>query len=236
MATRGIACKSETFFVNYKKRVNGFRSGRDILINAKGGEKMFNKPRIKGLRIPRILVFILGFFHGKVLKTAVIDEDTGLISSSYVSSKRGQYNEYANLKLQNLENNTKAFRSEKERKRMEEVIKLEQLREITEKELAYKDLTDKNSKREARKNAACRVETNRQVEELRISQAELESKIKSMELHCREELDANTNALYSLLASYAHGALIGERVAIDNCLPRIKYDDAFDLYYQSHQH
>ena len=42
---------------------------------------------MKGLRTPRIFLWILGFIHGKVLHTGGLDPETGTITSGYITGQ-----------------------------------------------------------------------------------------------------------------------------------------------------
>lgn len=49
-----------------------------------------NTLAVKGLRIPRLFIWLLGFFHGRCLRTAKIDEN-GVISSGYITGQLQRY-------------------------------------------------------------------------------------------------------------------------------------------------
>jgi hypothetical protein len=169
---------------------------------------MYGKnPNIKGLYVPRIIVFLIGLFQGRVLKTAGIDEKTGQITSSYIAAKIGLYKEYANYMLQGLEQNTKALRAENASLMAKETLAEAELAVINDKasekkvdsgkDQTYSDVKSRemiHEKREERRNAIRKVDLKKQLETLRISRAENQGKINSAELYCREELDAKSNA------------------------------------------
>lgn len=49
---------------------------------------------MKGLRTPRIFLWILGFIHGKVIHTGGLDPETGAITSGYIT---GQVKRFRNV-------------------------------------------------------------------------------------------------------------------------------------------
>ena len=49
---------------------------------------MNKKLKLKGLGVPRIFIWILGFSHGCIFRTAVVDPETGTITSGYIAEKR----------------------------------------------------------------------------------------------------------------------------------------------------
>lgn len=70
-----------------------------------------NRIRIKGAWIPSIFIWMLGFLHGKILKTAALDPE-GRIASSYVTGKLKLFRELSAQRVEQLEQNLKAVRIE----------------------------------------------------------------------------------------------------------------------------
>ena len=68
--------------------------------------------KIKGMRVPGLFIWLHGFFQGRITKTATVDEETGWISSSYITSKRKLFNELSAKRVKKLEQELKAVRVE----------------------------------------------------------------------------------------------------------------------------
>lgn len=68
--------------------------------------------KVKGMKVPRFFIWILGFIHSRILKTAVINPETGYICSSYVTDKCKLFNELSSRRVKQLENELKAVRTE----------------------------------------------------------------------------------------------------------------------------
>lgn len=66
--------------------------------------------KIKGMRVPGLFIWLHGFFQGRITKTATVDEETGWISSSYVTSKHKLFNELSAKRVKKLEQELKAVR------------------------------------------------------------------------------------------------------------------------------
>lgn len=62
---------------------------------------------IKGLRTPRILIWFLGLFHGKILRAGTIDPDSKLLCGSYITAKSKLYKEYCHKRVGVLEEELK---------------------------------------------------------------------------------------------------------------------------------
>lgn len=68
--------------------------------------------KIKGMRVPGLFIWLHGFFQGRITKTATVDEETGWISSSYITSKHKLFNELSAKRVKKLEQELKAVRME----------------------------------------------------------------------------------------------------------------------------
>ena len=58
--------------------------------------------KIKGTGVPRICTWILGFVHGRILKTAVLDSETGYICSCYLINKWKLFEQYSFERVKKL--------------------------------------------------------------------------------------------------------------------------------------
>lgn len=186
--------------------------------------------RISGLKTPRILLFVMGVIQGKILKTAGIDEKSGLISASYITAKVNLYNEFSNRQLIILENATKALRTKCNQERREADCLEEEIKWIP----IISNPTTVSEKRDKTAYDKRRSELYAKLQKHEAAIVEQESKINSAELNCREELDAIANALRSRMVSFTHGVLAGRGLLAEHYIPQIGYDRAFELYEAAH--
>lgn len=185
--------------------------------------------KIKGMRVPRIFIWILGFFQGRIIKTATVDEETGYICSSYVTSKCKLFNELSSNRVKQLEQETKAVRAEA----FDLMAQDARIRKNLDEDTVGGSPSTINEKRNAGRCASRRTSYLKHHEEIVQRLGEIDSKIRSCELNAREELDATSSALQSIFSTYAHGMLF--RPVHSKFIPPVEYKYCFDLYKESHK-
>lgn len=185
-------------------------------------------PKVKGLRVPRFLLFLLGFFHGKLLKTAAIDPASETISSSYITGKKKAFGEYCAQMVRNLENELKSVRGEAASLFTEEALIRRQLEDIP---------TEVSSDIEGRRQARRIVQRRHSLEERHkgIIQrlVEIDTKLHSRELVVREEMTATASAMQSIFSSYGHGALLVPLYG--KYVPVVTFEEYFTMYQETHR-
>ena len=185
--------------------------------------------KIKGMGVPRLIIWAQGFFHGRIIKTAGIDEETGYICSGYVTGKSKLFNELSSNRVKQLELELKAVRAEA----FDLMAQDAQIRKNLEKDTAGDSPSTINEKRNAERCASRRASYSKRHEEIVQRLGEIDSKIRSCELNAREELDATASALQSIFSTYAHGMLL--RPIQSKFIPPVEYKHCFDLYRESHK-
>lgn len=188
-----------------------------------------NTLKIKGTSVPTILIWGLGFFHGRIIKTAAVNKETGYICSSYITSKCKRFNEYSSNRVKQLEQELKAVRTEAFDLMAQEV----QISKLLEEDVANNKPSTINEIRHAARCNSRRASYRKSHEDIIIRLGEIDAKIRSCELNAREELDATASALQSIFATYGHGMLLCP--VQNNFIPPIEYDHCFELYYESHK-
>lgn len=183
--------------------------------------------KIRGMGLPRLFIWILGFIHGRILKTAAVDPETGYICSAYVTSKCKLFNEQSLNRIRKLENELKAVRAEAFDLMAEEA----QLRKRLEEDIIDKPPSSINEKRNAGRCAARHDGYIKNHENNVRRLAAIDAKIRSCELQAREELDATAAALESRFATYGHGMLFCP--VQSSLIPPVEY--SFQLYQESHK-
>lgn len=190
---------------------------------------MSKKLKLKGLGAPRIFIWMLGFIHGCIFRTAVIDQETGYISSAYIIEKCRLFNKLSSEYVVRMENELKAVRSEASELMANEAALRKQLREIKMPEMK-ETVADKRAARTAADNLSACDGKHRDVLDRLV---EINGKIVSREVVGREELDATASALQGLFAVYAKGMLI--KPVRETMIPPVGYEKCFEIYHQAHE-
>lgn len=185
--------------------------------------------KIKGMCVPRICTWIQGFFHGRIIKTAGIDAETGYICSGYVTGKCKLFNELSAIRVKQLEHELKAVRAEA----FDLMAQDSQIRKNLNEDTPNDSPVSINDKRDASRCVSRRTSYMKRHEEIIQRLGEIESKIRSCELNAKEELDACASALQSRFATYAHGMLL--QPVQSKLIPVVEYRDSFDLYQEAHR-
>ena len=185
--------------------------------------------KIKGMRVPGLFIWLHGFFQGRITKTATVDEETGWISSSYITSKH----KLSAKRVKKLEQELKAVRMES----FNLMLKESELRKKLEKNFVEieSECSDIDKKRVIRSFQEQRVEDKKAYQEVIKRLGQIYSKIKSSELNAREELNATASAIQSMFSIYGQGMLYRLGPVQDKMIPPINYDRLFDLYIDTHK-
>lgn len=185
--------------------------------------------RIKGMRVPRLFIWVHGFFQGRIIKTAGVDEETGYICSGYIEGKRKLFNELSSNRVKQLELELKAVRAE--------AFDLMAQHAAVSKNLVEDVINEKPStideRRDAERCNSRRAEYSKHYEEIIKRLGEIDSKIRSSELNAKEELDATASCLQSIFATYGHGMML--HPIQSRYIPPVEYDYCFQLYDEAHR-
>lgn len=190
---------------------------------------MNKKLKLKGLGVPRIFIWILGFSHGRIFKTAVVDPETGTISSGYIAEKTRLFNKLSSEYVGIMENELKAIRADAAKLLSDEASLRKEADEI-KMPVAMETVADKRAARTAAADMSVCVKAHRQTLERLV---ELNGKITSREAIAREELDAVASALQGLFAVYARGMLI--KPVRSSMIPSVEYEKSFEIYHAAHE-
>lgn len=185
---------------------------------------------IKGLRTPRILIWLLGLFHGKILRAGTIDPDSNLLCSSYITSKSKLYQEYCHKRIGVLEEELKNLRTEASCLMFENKTLQSQLSTLVV------DTTPAESNQQ--KRIAARVATLRsnalsRKDAILLRLSEISEEIRSKEIACSEELAAMAEALQSRFSTYGQGMLL--RPLFQKLVPPLEYERYLRPYQQLHE-
>ncbi len=190
---------------------------------------MNRKLKLKGLGVPRFIIWLLGFSHGCIFRTAMVDPETGLISSGYITEKCRLFNKLSSECVGVMENDLKAIRADAAKLLSDEASLRKEADEIRMPE-SMDTVAEKRAARTAAADmSACVKEHKRSLDRL----VEINGKIISREVSAREDLDAIANALQGLFAVYARGMLIKPVRA--SMIPPVEYEKSFEIYHAAHE-
>ena len=190
---------------------------------------MNKKLRIKGLGVPRVFIWMLGFSHGCIFRTAVVDSETGYISSAYITEKCRLFNKLSSEYVALMEYELKGIRSEASELMAQEAALRKRVNEIKVPE-SKDTIAEKRAARAAAENMSAYTGNHKAILDRLI---EINGKIISREVVAREELDATASALQGLFAVYAKGMLI--KPVRNNMIPPVAYEKCFEIYSEAHK-
>lgn len=187
--------------------------------------------RMKGLHMPRILIWLLGFFHGKILHTGGLDPDSQKISSAYISGQ------------------TKRFRAACVKRREKARAKLD--REWTAADELIVDFKDVSSaleklkdepvlsngtSTEARANEVAKKKRYSYESQLLAIKKRLSNTVNTVcsEIHkANDQMEATSDLLLSGFACYGHGMLM--KPVFSRNLPEISFSDCTEQILKDHE-
>lgn len=233
-------------------------------------KKMKTLP-VKGLRTPRWLIYLKGAYHGRIRKTAALNQESGLLDSAYVSEKLFLYNKACadhmvslerelsssrleaatilkTFEIEELYNKMPAAGIDEPMKPEEESIPAWTSRiPVTAEEAKAARARAKQMEESERRKAEAKAIREKEIKKIHESRdlykkrkeenivrlTEIREKIISRELIAQERLSATSEAVKSLLCSYAHGAM--KRPVNSRYIPEIEFVSFMDGYYAAHE-
>lgn len=186
--------------------------------------------KLRGLHTPRIFLWIMGFHHSHILKTAVVDSETGLVCSGYITEKCKLFYELGSHRIKALEGELKAVRTEAAGLIAEVTLLQKRLEQGEGSQTMPVSVNDERKlKRKARFKESAEVRYEKIIRRL----IEIEKKIDSCELIAYEELQATSNALQGCFAAYCHGMLL--KGIQEKVIPEIDMNRIFQHYADVHK-
>lgn len=185
---------------------------------------------IKGLQTPRILIWLLGLLHGKIMRAGTIDPDSNLLCGSYITSKSKLYKEYCHKRIGALEEELKGLRTEASCLMFENETLQGQLSTLV---VDTAPAESNQQKRIAARTATVRSSALARKDAVLLRLSEIGEEIRSKEMACREELAATAEALQSRFSTYGHGMLL--RPVFQKAIPPLEYEGCLRPYQQLHE-
>jgi len=182
---------------------------------------MKHTPTIKGLKVPRIFLFTMGILHGRIMKSAGLDPDTGYIRSSYITGKLEALNDLCARQVKQMENELKAVWAEADGL----LLAMDAARPDPEN---APGANPRELARATAKKQQFAAQNTQRLEQL----SAIHSKIRSREVNFWASLDSVASILKSNFSTYGHGVLLSS-VSGDQ-LPPMTYEEHFAPYERAH--
>lgn len=176
---------------------------------------------MKGLRTPRIFLWILGFIHGKVLHTGGLDPETGTISSGYII---GQTKRFRNACVTRRERAEEVLAKEwADADRL--LIDLSNINAALAATSDYQALANQTSVQTRAQEKAATQHASSNAERLAILKrlADISNAIRSEIDLAHNQAEATAEMLMSTFCCYGHGLLMKPVFARN--LPSISFED-----------
>lgn len=187
---------------------------------------------MKGLRTPRIFLWILGLIHGKILHTGGLDPETGTITSGYIT---GQIKRFRNACVSRRERT-----EEKLAKEWADadclLIDLGTITDSLKHTSNCQESANESTSAQARaREKAASVRASREAERLAILKrlADISNTIRSELDQAHDQMEATAEMLLSTFSCYGHGLLMKPVFAHD--LPTVIYEDCVEQIPKSHE-
>lgn len=193
-----------------------------------------NKLTVPGLKTPSILIWSFGLIHGKILKTAAIDKDTGLMVSGYTTTKANQFAKYTAAVIAQQEKDLKAIRAEAAQLKLEANLLEEKLKKAPEKPNAPAGDSIGDKRRQARDRAKYQAKLDEQkaLREHLVAVltriGELQHRAQTADRITEENLKETAAALRAKFSAFTNGATL--KPVRDKSLPVLEYKTEWDCY------
>lgn len=187
------------------------------------------KNKIKGLNTPNWIVGIWGFCDARIRKIAGVDPNSGLLVSGYITGKSSQFHAYEAQKVDNLENEVKAVRTEAG----ELVTEYAQLRRRMEPMPMVPDPGDIARVRQYQRAEARNRAAVARCDEIGRRMAEIEAKLQDREHHVLQELRHAKGVIRSKFAAYGHGMML--RPVDMHMIPELDLAGSLEIYHEVHR-
>lgn len=178
---------------------------------------------LKGLKTPRILLFALGFLHGRAMKSAALDPESGRIRSSYITGRMDALNSFCAQQVRQMETDLKAVWAEADNLLLS--LRMTQTDPAPTPEGSQREL----AQAEARKQQAA-AESSQKLKQL----SDIHNKIRSREVSFWTGLDTAASTLRSKLSAYGHGVTLGP--VTEDQIPLFTYDEHYGPYELAHEY
>lgn len=187
------------------------------------------KTKIKGLNTPNWIVGIRGFWDARIRKIAVVDPHSGLLVSGYLTGNYAMLHAYEAGKVDDLENEVKAVRTEAS----DLVTEYSQIQRGLEPLPTVPDPGDVNRVRQYQQAEARRQAAITRLYEIESRLMEISNKLHDREHHVLQDLGHVMGLMRSKFSAYGHGMML--RPVSGQMIPELALSGALEVYHDIHK-
>ena len=185
---------------------------------------------MKGLRTPRLLIWMLGFFHGKIIRTGGLDPASNTLSSGYVTRQIKCFGEACTACRKEAEKKLVNVWPKAQEKLMEYAAVSAALAASGGYVGGNGSAQDKRAADQAADAYAARLEKRQAIlKEL----CALSNQIHSEQNQARARMEATAERLLSVFATYGHGLLM--KPVYLHHLPQLQFEDCAQQILKHHE-
>lgn len=185
---------------------------------------------IKGLRTPRLLLWLRGFFHGRILHTGELDPETEMIASGYVTGQLRRYDKACIQRCEQAAERLKDVWADLDQLLIELDDVSTELRELVVPQRAVGETGAQARAREKKVKRRAALE-ERQLTILK-RMSDHANAILAEATRTRNQMAATAEALLSGFAAYGHGLIL--RPVLERNLPTLAPDDRAAAMFANH--
>ena len=191
------------------------------------GNKTVTCLPVKGIGVPRILIWLKGFLH-KVLRTGTVDKDTGTLCSGYIFGQIHSFNQACVTRREEAEARLASFWSKAD----ELLIDFKALNATP---VAEENVRNKVPQEEiyAGSLARKREADQKKRHELLKAMAELENIIYSEYIMAQDQMQATNHKLLSTFCCYGHGLTL--QPVSSTMLPKVSFTEYAEEILNNHE-
>ena len=186
---------------------------------------------VRGMNVPRLLIWTRGLIHGKMLHSAGQDDRTQALISSYITGQTRRFREECSSCMTKVEDHLKNVWTEADAL----LIDLAHTRTTLTAKSGIVPVTPVNNdqlraqEREAQRSAALQEEQQAALKRLSV----IRNMISSEVLMARNRMESTSERLLSTFSAYGHGVLL--KPIRKEFMPEISFDEFVTRYMQSHE-
>lgn len=188
-------------------------------------KKTKKKPKIRGIRTPRWIIFAMGFINGKILKTAGLDFETGLINSSYIIAKTKAFESYCHDRIAIMEETMGIERDNARKQMIEDQALCLKLKKVENEESFPTTIGTRDYERQKCFEKDIILRRTMITKDL----SAILNNLNKEESVLVEEFQSMARKIESLFVTYANGMLL--KSVSEKHIPNLDYVNVFDEYH-----
>lgn len=186
---------------------------------------------IKGMRTPRFLIWLRGFWHGKVMHTGGINPETNVIASGYVTGQIKQFRNACIIRRAKAEDKLTKVWSDADELLIDYAAITSTINDSTKLQSTHNESTAQIRSKERAANRRVTRKAERQT--ILKNMAKIANDIRAEYNNAHDQMEATSELLASVLSCYGHGLLM--QPVYNYNLPDISYEDCVKSILDNHK-